>query len=210
MAQNKLDFATMHTAAGFPKIAEAGTAFKFNNAEELRLRSLALQVAEISESPAEQVKSKLWLAHNDLKPKRPMVFADPENGWNEIISASELVTEDPLARIWEMFFLKQIYWALNMKDDRVIERYFDVPWVYNDDGWGVELMKHGGDSGGAYIVEPAIWDYDNDLQKVHFPKIIIDYEKSAILLELAERLFGDILEVRQSPGIMSIFAGWII
>jgi len=27
-----------------------------------------------------------WRRHNDLQPERPLIFCDPENGWNEIVT----------------------------------------------------------------------------------------------------------------------------
>ena len=49
--------------------------------------------------------------------------------------------EDPLARVWEMHLRKQIYWFEQLKDDKVIENYFDVPYSYSDTGWGPALKK---------------------------------------------------------------------
>lgn len=191
------DPATMQTAAGFPMIADVNTKFVFSEQEISLLRELSKNVRAISERTSEKEKAQLWIMHNDLKPVRPMIFADPENGWNEIILAKDLFCQDPLARIWEMFLRKQIYWAENIKDDKVIEPYFDVPFCYADTGWGVELHKHGGDDGGSYIVEPAIKDYETDLPKVKFPEIVIDQEQSERILALAHDVFDEILTVRR-------------
>ena len=89
IAQAK-DPATMQTAAGYPMMSEINTLFVFNIGEKEALRKLAKQVREISERDIEKEKARLWTLHNDLKPERPMIFADPENGWNEIIAAEEL------------------------------------------------------------------------------------------------------------------------
>lgn len=191
------DPATMQTAAGFPMISEIDTDFVFSVKETATLRELAHQVRAISERDIEKEKARLWTLHNDLKPERPMIFADPENGWNEIILAKDLVSEDPLARVWEMFLRKQIYWAEHVKDDKVIEPYFDVPYAYSDTGWGVELAKHGGEDGGSYIVDPAIMDYETDLPKVKFPEIVIDETASNTMLNLAHEVFDGILTVRR-------------
>lgn len=195
---NKIDPATLQTAAGFPLIADIDTAFEFT-AEEIKvLRELATKVSEISKRDIEKEKAILWTKHNDLDASvRPLVFADPENGWNEIIPADTLKCSDPLARVWEMYLRKQIYWAEEMKDDKVIEDYFDVPLAYSDTGWGVEVKKHGGEGDGSYKVDPAIVDYETDLPKVKFPEIIIHEEESEKMLQLAKDVFGDILRVRQ-------------
>ncbi len=191
------DPATMQTAAGYPMISEIDTKYVFNRIEKETLRDLARRVREISERDIEKEKARLWTLHNDLKPERPMIFADPENGWNEIVLAEELVCHDPLARVWEMFLRKQIFWAENMKDDKVIEPFFDVPYCYADSGWGVELQKHGGENGGSYIVDPAIMDYEADLCKVQFPEVLIDKEASDTMLALAHEVFDGLLMVRR-------------
>jgi hypothetical protein len=102
-----------------------------------------------------------------------------------------------MARVWEMFLRKQIYWFQVFKDDKVIEPYFDVPYSFTDTGWGVELGKEGGDNMGAYKIKQAIEDYEEDFSKIRFPKIIIDEKESDDVLSLAHEIFDGILTVRQ-------------
>jgi len=191
------DPATMQTAAGYPEIKTMVTTFHFTQKETDCLRKLGAAVAEISLRADMAQKKALWTAHNDLKTTDPLVFIDPENGWNEIIDAKTLVSENPLARVWEMALRKQIYWADGMKDDKVIEDYFDVPYSYSDDGWGLDLGKVGGANGGAYKVVQALRDYDTDFDKIHYPNITIDWEQSHMVMELAHAIFDGILKVRR-------------
>ncbi|WP_010257956.1 hypothetical protein [Treponema primitia] len=191
------DPATMQTAAGYPEVKSMNTAFKFSSRETEELRHLAAHVAEIAAWPEMGKKKKLWTAHNDLKTTDPLVFIDPENGWNEIIDAKELISQDPLARVWEMALRKQIFWAEGMKDDKVIEPYFNVPYSYSDNGWGLELKKRSTSKDGSYIVIQALKDYDTDFEKLHYPDIIIDEEQSRILMDLAHGIFDNILTVRR-------------
>ncbi|MDR2434391.1 MAG: hypothetical protein LBD47_07465 [Treponema sp.] len=191
------DPATMQTAAGYPEVKSMATAFRFSQKETDCLRKLGARTAEISLRPDMAKKKTLWTAHNDLKTTDPVVFIDPENGWNEIIDAKSLVSEDPLARVWEMSLRKQIFWADGMKDDKVIEDYFDVPYSYSDDGWGLELGKVGGGNGGTYKVIQALKDYDSDFGKIHYPNITIDWEQSRKLMELAHNTFDGILKIRR-------------
>lgn len=191
------DPATLQTASGYPEIKTMGTSFVFSSEEKEVLRALGKQVAEIAERPDMAEKAKLWTAHNDLKTDTPLVFIDPENGWNEIIKAETLKCTDPLARVWEMALRKQIYWADGMKDDKVVEAVFDVPYSYCDTGWGVELSKIGGEGGGSYIVKQVIEDYEKDFEKLHHPQFVIDVVESARVLELAHVVFDGILTVRR-------------
>ncbi|MDR1132954.1 MAG: hypothetical protein LBL05_02260 [Synergistaceae bacterium] len=195
--KDKIDFATMQTAAGIPKISDMGTDFVFSQREIDRLRYLAEKVAHIADSALQHEKAALWTMHNDLKSHYPTVFIDPENGWNECVRAETLECGDALARVWEMGLLKQIYWAEEFRDDKVIEPYFDVPHVYSDDGWGLELRQVGGEGGGSYKIIGAIRDYGTDFPKLHYPGITIDEEASNRVLNLAATIFGDILTVRR-------------
>jgi len=84
-----------------------------------------------------------------------------------------------------------------MKDDKVIEAVFDVPYSYSDTGWGVSIKKIGGEHNGSYIVKKAIEDYERDFPKIHYPEIVMDWGESARLLELGHEIFDNILIVRQ-------------
>ena len=147
--------------------------------------------------PIQQKKAKLWTAHNDLESTQPMVFIDPEYGWNELIPPDTLSCRDDMARVWEMYLLKQIYWHEKLKDDKVIEPYFNVPYSYTDNGWGIEIKKEGGGNGGAYKMYGSLNDYEKDFPKLHYPQLEIDYEESEALLDLAHEVFDGILIVRR-------------
>ena len=193
----KIDPATLQTAAGLPSIKSMNESLVFQQREVDELRRLGSMVAEIAALPIQKEKAKLWTLHNDLKTSQPLVFIDPENGWNECIPADTLVCSTPMARVWEMHLRKQIYWFEIFKDDKVIEPFFDVPYSYSDTGWGVELIKEGGENYGAYKIKKVIEDYEEDFQKVHFPKILIDHQESDIVLALANDIFDGILTVRR-------------
>ena len=134
------------------------------------LRSLAGQVAEIAARPLEEEKRKLWFAHNALEKVRPLVFCDPENGWNEIFPKESLLCEDPLMRQWEMRLRKEIFWGTQMNDDRVIEPYFYIGYVYKRSNWGMEEVREGGGNGGSYRWKAPLTDF-KDMDKLRFPTL---------------------------------------
>jgi len=173
------------------------SSFRFSVKEAEVLKQLAGKVAEIAARPEMEKKKKLWTLHNDLKTTEPLVFIDPENGWNEIIDVKTLVSEDPLARVWEVALRKLIFWAEEMKDDKVIEPYFDVPYSFSDSGWGLEPGRLGGENGGAYKIDQVLKNYETDLEKLHHPEITIDWEESRKLMDLAQEIFSGILKVRR-------------
>lgn len=191
------DPATLQTASGMPGIKEIGSSFLFTEKEKEVLKDLAKRTAEIAALPIQTERKKLWSRHNDLKTDQPLVFIDPENGWNECILAETLVCQEPLARVWEMYLKKQIFWFENMKDDKVIEPYFDVPHSFSDTGWGLEVKKEGGGNDGSFKILPTLNDYEDDFSKIHYPELIIDEKESQMALELASEVFDGILTVRQ-------------
>ncbi len=159
------------------------------------LRELARKVAEIAARPIEFEKRELWYKHNSLQPTRPLIFCDPENGWNEIITPDSLQCEGPSARFWEFSLRKEIFWGEEMQDDRVIEPYFNVPHVYSDSGWYPSPIFEGGENGGSYTWKPALESY-SDLEKIKYPQITVDYEATERNLAIAQDILGDILQVR--------------
>ena len=160
------------------------------------LRRLAIKVAYLSNRPIEGEKRKLWYEHNSLNPIRPLIFCDPENGWNEIITKNQIDCEGELAQRWEMVLRKEIFWGELLLDDKVIEPYFDISYTYNEGNWGVDPIIHGGKNGGAYMWEAPIKKY-SDIDNLHFPIINIDYKATQKTLEVANDTLGDLLKVRK-------------
>jgi hypothetical protein len=190
---------TEQTALGIMTTKGIDTDLRFSKGETAVLQDLAKQVAELAARPLEKEKAELWTRLNDLEPVRPLVFCDPENGWNEIITQDMLRCEDKLARVWEMNLRKEIFWGSEMRDDRVIEPYFNVPYYYEDTGWGLvqEIIGEEGQiHGGSVRWNAPIEDYDRDMPKLKYPEIIVDYEQTEKMVRLAEEIFGGILTVR--------------
>jgi len=159
------------------------------------LRGLAHQVAELAARPIEDEKRALWYRHNGLQRTRPLIFCDPENGWNEIIKPNDLECQGPLARRWEMVLRKEVFWGAEMCDDRVIEPFFNVGHVFSESDWGMAPIKIGGEDGGSYIWDPPLKSYA-DVGNLRFPEITVDYEATQRLLDLAKETLGDVLTVR--------------
>jgi hypothetical protein len=159
------------------------------------IREYAKRVAEIATDPSQEIKKQLWLRHNALGETRPLIFADPENAWYEIIPAAELLCEGSLARLWEFKLLKEIFWAERIQDDRVIEPAFTVYHVFEESERGFDVKIIGGDTGGAYRWDAPLSDYA-DVEKLKPRTIIVNPEKTSKLYDLANDVVGDILEVR--------------
>ncbi len=158
------------------------------------LGDLASRVAELAARPVEDAKRDLWYRHNALEATRPVIFCDPENGWNEIIRPADLACEGELARSWEMRLRKEIWWGEVMRDDRVIEPVFDVAHVYTESDWGMQETRIGGQDGGSYTWDAPLKDYA-DLDRLRFPRITVDAAATERSLALAEEAVGHALTV---------------
>ena len=66
------------------------------------------------------------------------MLCDPENGWNEIITDDDLDCASPLARRWEMVLRKELFWSREMKDDKVVEPFFEIGVTHTEDDWGLQ------------------------------------------------------------------------
>ncbi len=183
------------TAASIATSSLSPDLIKLNNHDRIVLRDLAGMVADLAMRPVEEEKRKLWYAHNELKPGRPLIFCDPENGWNEIITEDQILCEGELAKSWEMVLRKEIFWGTRMGDDRVTEPFFNVGHVYTETDWGMHERKIGGDHGGSYKWDAPLKSYD-DFDKLKFPRIDVNHQATADVVALAQQAFGNLLTVR--------------
>ena len=160
------------------------------------LRALAERVVEIAARSSMQETCRLWMQHNMLKQTRPLVLCDPENGWNEIITETQMLCKGELARRWEMNLRKEIFWGDGMGDDKPIEPFFDVPYTCVPDDWGLEAVYHRTDDAGSCVWDAPIKDYAADLKKLRTPRVDVDWETTNGCLEIAKETFAGILSVR--------------
>ena len=157
---------------------------------------LAERVAQIAASPRMVETRRLWQQHNRLEKTRPIVFCDPENGWNEIVTEAEMQCQGKLARRWEMDLRKEIFWAEEMGDDKPLDLAFDVPYTVSADDWGLETVYHRAENLGSYVWDAPIKDYDANLRKLHAPRFEIDWKTTRGCLDLAGEVFQGVLPVR--------------
>jgi hypothetical protein len=165
--------------------------------EKSVLRQLAERVAALAALPIMSQKRELWRRHNRLEPTRPVIFCDPENGWNEIITERQLQCKTKIARRWEMNLRKEIFWGQEMGDDRPVEAIFNVPYTTSADDWGAEIKFHKAEQLGSFIWDNPIKDYTKDLPRIHPLTFKIDWNVSNACFQIASDLFAGLLAVRQ-------------
>ncbi len=160
------------------------------------LRQLAERVAALAALPIMSEKRALWLRHNRLEKTRPVIFCDPENGWNEIITERQLQCRTKIARRWEMNLRKEIFWGEEMGDDRPVEAVFNVPYTCSADDWGGDIHYHRAEQLGSFVWDSPIKDYVTDLKRIHPLTFEIDWKVSRDCRDLAQEIFGGLLDVR--------------
>ncbi|MCP4606468.1 MAG: hypothetical protein GY847_39170 [Proteobacteria bacterium] len=169
---------------------------KMSSADREVLRPLVERFAGHANSKDMKHKRDLWKALNSLKPRRPVILCDPEMGWNEIITEAQMECKGKLARRFEMDLRKEIFWHEQMRDDKPLDPYFDVPYTVSEDNWGLSAEFNKTEDMGSFHWSAPIKDYEQDLHKIHYPKFNIDWETTNGCLHLAEETFGDIIKVR--------------
>ncbi len=168
-----------------------------DNREREVLRGLAEKVAALAARDEMAERRELWRRHNRLEKTRPVIFCDPENGWNEIITEAQMLCRGKLARRWEWELRKEIFWGEEMGDDRPVEPFLDVPYTVSPDDWGLNAAVSQTDSNGAKNWTSPLADYATDLKRLHSPRFEIDWKTTDATLDLARDLFGDLLTVRR-------------
>ncbi|MCL4376937.1 MAG: hypothetical protein M1409_00945 [Actinobacteria bacterium] len=163
--------------------------------DKIILRNLAEKVADLSLKDSNKEKIKLWYEHNDLKSKLPLIFCDPENGWNEIIKEEDLQCVGDLAKRWEFILRREIFYGNEMLDDKPIINLFEIGYTFTDSEWGVKEKYHGGKDGQSFVWDEIIKN-DEDIQNIKLPEIIVDYKSTVETICLAKEIFGDILNIK--------------
>lgn len=164
------------------------------------LRALAGRYREIAELPEMEERKKRWKDFNALKSQKPMVLCSPEGSWIELLPESELKCSNPKLREWEEKLRQSIYHWENIKDDQAREPWFDLNWVTEISGFGVEVHAHQGVNRGSFKYVHPITDIEKDIEKLQFRQIKFDKNATENNIELANDIFGDLLPIRIRGG----------
>jgi hypothetical protein len=165
------------------------------------LRRLAAKVHEAAISETNLERVRLAKRTNALQAERPLLLTHPENAWNEIIPETSLECSDPVLRTFERQLKQRVFWAEEIKCDRSLYPYLEIPWKIGwGDGWGVEIKK---ETAGRQVGASYGWSHDfpikdiaADLPKLHLRRPSVDREGTLSEVELANALFGDLLPAR--------------
>ncbi|MDI6826853.1 MAG: hypothetical protein QME62_00035 [Armatimonadota bacterium] len=169
---------------------------KFDHKDKQILRELAGKVAEIAAHPRQAELREMWKRHNRLEKIKPMVLVYPECSWMEILPDSDLQCTDELARKYEKQLRQRIYYWEHLRDDSVQEPWVKVDLCWWTTGWGITPSTIPSPiERGAWAFNPPIKE-ESDIEKLRFPDLVIDEEKTQSNFEALHDAIGDILEVK--------------
>jgi len=176
------------------------------------IRELAGRVAEIAALPVQEEKRALWRKLNAKQPERPMVTID-NVCWNEMNVDDELtlLCEDEECRSYERGLRQTLFRWKHFPVDMVVEPFIRVAKAISDSGFGIGCRPvHAAADPTGGIVGQRFENQlqtDDDLQKIQLPHISHDPAETARRLEVAEVLFGGLLDIRPE-GIDPYAALW--
>ncbi len=171
------------------------------NKDKQILRDLASRTAEAAALPVQEEKRELWRKLNGCRPERPMVMID-QVCWNELSGDEELTLQcaDEECRGYEQRFRRILYQWNHFPVDMVVEPVFHIPNAIHNSGFGITREE---DTVATDENNPVVahsyknqLETDEDLEKIRMPEITHDASETERRVELAEHIFGDLLDVR--------------
>ena len=159
-----------------------------------RLRELASRWAELASMPVMEERKKLWGRLHGLNMVRPMVLVETTY-IEDYVPKDMLACEDEYLRKVERYMLENILHAEEMGDDMVLAKFFRIGWQMEQPSFGMQIvMKESKEHGLAYVFEHIIKDPE-DMKRLVNRKFHVDKEKTKLLKDRLENIFGDILPI---------------
>ena len=158
-------------------------------------------MAEIAALPVQEEKRTLWRKLNARNPERPMVMID-QVCWNEMNIGDELTLycTDAECRCYEEYLRRVLYQWKHFPVDMVVEPFIRVCKAIQNTGFGIECEEN------VAITDPTNevvghkffnqFKSEDDLQKIHTPRINHDRVETDRRLTVAHELFDGLLKVR--------------
>jgi len=181
--------------------------------EQEALRRLAAELAAAARDPVHREKAALWRDLNDLRSQRPMVWIT-EVPWHEMEPGGELVprTRHPWARDLETQMRRTLYQWRHMPADMVLDDYLECPLAIQSTDFGiVEDVDIARTDSASDIVSRRFRVQireREDLDKIRMPVVTHDRRTTEVVRHAMERLFADILPVRQCGQTHIWYAPW--
>ncbi len=165
------------------------------------LRQLAGRLVEIAHSPVNLERKNAWYRHDKIGNSRPMILTEVFDVRDEHapLPRSIIKCENSWARNIEWQLRLEIYQFDILKDDHVVEPYWNLNWHVHVGDFGVEILQHTGENYGGMAGkswDPPLKNLDKDLDKLHPFTYSVDRETTMAEKQYLDKVFGDILPVR--------------
>jgi len=163
------------------------------------LRRLAEWQVEIARCPVNLERKALWYKHDAGRAGRPLILAEEFGIRDEVSPLPALECESTWAQVIEGRLRFIIYQFEVLKDDHVVEPYFNINWRVHVSNYGAQPVEHTGHNEGRMASkrwDPPILDLDKDFDKLNPRTYSVDREATLARKERLEKVFGDILPVR--------------
>ena len=161
------------------------------------LRNLGERYLEVCHSPVQTERRDLWRRHNSLKRTRPLIYVRAF-AWGEM-PGSECICQDPLARHYEDFFRRHLFWN-GLDDDSIFEPWVTVAATLVCTGWGIAGRRHFSDEpGGSYKMDYPIKEL-SDIEKLRAPWHEIDEARTSEDVSRLSNAIGDIIPINIDRG----------
>lgn len=165
------------------------------------LRRLAARRVTLAHDPVNAERRASWLKHDAGPGGRTMILAEFGGVGDDARPLPDTILEctDAWARGIERGFRCDAYWFDVLRDDHVIEPWFDLQWSVQTGDYGVKSVMHKVDNSARLSArrwDPPIADLDRDFDKLHPRTFTVDRAASLAQKARLEAVFGDLLPVR--------------
>lgn len=166
------------------------------------LRRAAEEKMAVAADPVNRERRDAWLAHDAGTGGRPMILAE----WGSIDDplkpgdcSSQLRCTGDWARGIEWQLRADILRFRKLRDDHVVEPWFNLNWRVATSDYGVQKKTESADNAGlrgAVHWEPALADLDADFGKLKPRTFSVDREGSLLEKAAVDDVIGDICPTR--------------
>ena len=162
--------------------------------DERTVRDLAARVADAAAQPKQAEKARLFKQSNALKPERPMILLDPQNGWSELVPDNLLLCQDSFYRMVEFSLRKTLFRVDNIRDDMPILAEYPIPVNIRKTNPALEEhVRRSGETRGSYKIIPTVKTMQ-DVDALPFSTMSVDRKAHLGMREKLGNLFAGLLE----------------
>jgi hypothetical protein len=175
--------------------------------EDLKiLRALARRRVELSRDPVNQERRDAWYRlDSGAADARPMVLIESGGIADKakVLPDSVLQCKGQQARGFEWVFRQEFHQFKVLKDDHVIEPFWNIGWAVSTSDYGVQTVQHYSkdyEGMGARTWDAPLQNLDSDLSKLHPRTYSVNRDATLESKAFHEALFEDSLPVRIRGG----------